>query len=577
MLTDCLITQHGKLLMMESISFCFPNHLRVWQPELYGGAKCPSYIRIRDMATGVVVSNMTSSCNHTFGAAYVEPSAAAGGAGTLHIFTSRCARFMASQNFCEDSVDRADAVCPCWHGKGPGSEVKNCAVDVFSSTDPALIASSFTKAAEPFFPEKAVANVDVTWVPHGASPPGIVPMINYVMVLEEGDLVGTSSVEPTSGWRYLQGARANATGPHLGCPTIRYSESDRHFYVLSGGKGVQIMRSRDLVHWEMGATAMTCGGAQAPVDRRTITRDGIFKWHLRDDPTVRNFTTFLPAGSWDKFASDLDVTEWDNRTLVAFICGDQRTSGMAMLAEYNGPLDQWLASHFVPPSVNLVLKSDDRGIAIGSNRLVPLPSAMTKGSSTLPLAAAFCIQQASSPHAVLTAAIARIEGIIFMHGGQSGAIGLQTLKLNVTESFDLPQLGGNESYTLQIDASTATLTAPTINGALHGLQTFSQLCRYDFDKDAVVIDEAPWQISDAPRFSHRGLMLDTARHFYPPAAILPLLDAMAAVKLSVFHWHIVDDTSFPLVIPGKNKRDLSIAGMYIQLTDICVLFLQAPT
>ena len=68
---------HGKLLMMESISFCFPGHLRVWQPERYGGAKCPSYIRIRDMATGVVVSNVTSSCNHTFGAAFVEPGPAA--------------------------------------------------------------------------------------------------------------------------------------------------------------------------------------------------------------------------------------------------------------------------------------------------------------------------------------------------------------------------------------------------------------------------------------------------------------------------------------------------------------------
>ena len=36
------------------------------------------------------------------------------------------------------------------------------------STDPSLIASSFTKASKPFFPEKRVPNVDVTRVPHGA-------------------------------------------------------------------------------------------------------------------------------------------------------------------------------------------------------------------------------------------------------------------------------------------------------------------------------------------------------------------------------------------------------------------------
>jgi hypothetical protein len=96
------------------------------------------------------------------------------------------------------------------------------------------------------------------------------------------------------------------------------------------------------------------------MDRRVIRHAGIFNWHLRDVSNVRNFTTFVPAGSWDKFASDLDVTEWENRTLVAFICGDQRTTGMAMLAEYGGPLDAWLASHFATsPSVNVDLKSDD--------------------------------------------------------------------------------------------------------------------------------------------------------------------------------------------------------------------------
>lgn len=53
-------------------------------------------------------------------------------------------------------------------------------------------------------------------------------------------------------------------------------------------------------------------------------------------------------------------------------------------------------------------------------------------------------------------------------------------------------------------------------------------------------------------------MLDTARHFYPPAALLPLLDAMSAVKMNVFHWHLVDSTSFPLVVPGTNLS----AGAY---------------
>ena len=47
-------------------------------------------------------------------------------------------------------------------------------------------------------------------------------------------------------------------------------------------------------------------------------------------------------------------------------------------------------------------------------------------------------------------------------------------------------------------------------------------------------------------------MLDTARHYYPTASLRALLDAMAACKLNVLHWHLSDGQSFPLVVPGTN-------------------------
>jgi hexosaminidase len=107
-------------------------------------------------------------------------------------------------------------------------------------------------------------------------------------------------------------------------------------------------------------------------------------------------------------------------------------------------------------------------------------------------------------------------------------------------SAAIQQLGEDESYHLEVAPDAVHLTAVNPLGAMHGLQTFLQLVHITARGFAV----PEITIDDKPRFPWRGLMVDSGRHFIPLPVILRNLDAMEAVKLNVFHWHISDDQGF---------------------------------
>lgn len=114
--------------------------------------------------------------------------------------------------------------------------------------------------------------------------------------------------------------------------------------------------------------------------------------------------------------------------------------------------------------------------------------------------------------------------------------------------------GVDESYNLSIPAAGnptyAHIEANSVYGAVHGLQTFSQLCNYNFKTRLIEVGLVPWTIVDGPRFPYRGLLIDTSRHYLPLPVIKNVIDSMTYAKLNVLHWHIVDSQSFPLEIPS---------------------------
>lgn len=111
-----------------------------------------------------------------------------------------------------------------------------------------------------------------------------------------------------------------------------------------------------------------------------------------------------------------------------------------------------------------------------------------------------------------------------------------------------PDHNQDESYSIEVPVkgkNFGLIKANNVWGALRGLETFSQLV-YPAD-GSKHLQLNGTVIHDVPRYKYRGMLLDTARHYIPVVTILANLDAMAYNKLNVFHWHLVDDQSFPFI------------------------------
>ncbi|KAH9622782.1 hypothetical protein KSS87_007378 [Heliosperma pusillum] len=116
---------------------------------------------------------------------------------------------------------------------------------------------------------------------------------------------------------------------------------------------------------------------------------------------------------------------------------------------------------------------------------------------------------------------------------------LKGVNVVVHSSSDELHYDVDESYNLSIPVAGsgkpayASIEANTVYGALHGLQTFSQLCQYNTRNRLVEIRLAPWTVIDEPRFPYRGLLIDTARHYLPLPVIKNVIDSMAYAKLAL--------------------------------------------
>lgn len=130
---------------------------------------------------------------------------------------------------------------------------------------------------------------------------------------------------------------------------------------------------------------------------------------------------------------------------------------------------------------------------------------------------------------------------------------------NIIELTIDPTLNGSEHYTLKVDKRGITIKGATEGALFWGIQTLDQLLLGDICNTAA--DRiAHISIDDAPRFAHRAIMLDPARHFLPVEDVKFFIDQMARFKFNVLQLHLTDDQGWRIEI--KSHPELTSKGAF---------------
>ena len=153
--------------------------------------------------------------------------------------------------------------------------------------------------------------------------------------------------------------------------------------------------------------------------------------------------------------------------------------------------------------------------------LMPVPASLQIQTGRLPITSSFNVAVKNHTDDRLRAGIARMltrlagRTVLTLPADLATSDAAATLVIQCERAGEtIPSLGENESYSLEINDNQARLVAPTVVGALRGLETFLQLLQGD--RDGYYLPAI--KIQDQPRFPWRGLLIDVARHYEPMEA-----------------------------------------------------------
>ena len=176
----------------------------------------------------------------------------------------------------------------------------------------------------------------------------------------------------------------------------------------------------------------------------------------------------------------------------------------------------------------------DEMMAAGQLNLMPVPASLQTQTGRLPITSSFSVLVKNYADDRLRSGIARMlrrlagRTVLTFPAEMATDESAATLVVQCDRAGEaVPSLSENESYSLDITDKQARLSAPTVVGALRGLETFLQLVQ----GDRIGFYLPGIKIQDQPRFPWRGLLIDVGRHYEPMEVLKRNLDAMAAVKI----------------------------------------------
>jgi hexosaminidase len=128
---------------------------------------------------------------------------------------------------------------------------------------------------------------------------------------------------------------------------------------------------------------------------------------------------------------------------------------------------------------------------------------------------------------------------------QSGH-GASRIRLSIVPAA---RIANPEGYHLRAAGKEVLIEASDPRGLFYGAQTLRQLVTEASGHRAVPAVD----ISDAPRFRWRGLLIDLGRHFFGKRTLFTIIDQMAAYKLNELKLHLTDYEGWRVEIPFYPK------------------------